>query len=43
MENLVKLPEEVIGKNICTPNIKNAFFFPELWTANEIDNWGVND
>ena len=30
-------------KKYMHPKYQKRIFFPELWTANEIDNWGVND
>jgi hypothetical protein len=39
-KNQLKQQGGANGKNICILVIKKEFFFPELWTSKEIENWG---
>jgi len=37
----VKLPAEATGKNYMHPKYQRRIFFPELWTEEELKNWGA--
>ena len=39
-KEMVKQQVEVIGKNICIQNTNEVYFFPELWSEDELEHWG---